>query len=1359
MPRLTRLALAAAAVLATGLACRDAVGPGARAVRSASLNIAAPIADVVAPDGSRLEVDNGVVRITRADGTVALERAFDFPAGQQTVQVALDIPLNAPTEQFTAGIQLFNGQTLLFQTSGPITVSFGSDNPAPQLPAPVFAGPGATVTSLALAPRDTILTVGDSVRFRSTALAGQQPVAAYFVNLSTSDAQVSVGANGFVVAPARRVTIRVRGQVLGTTVRDSTTLTFVPRATAVAIAAGNAQTAVAGAALPSPLRVRVVASDGFGVPNVPVTFASPTSGASVATAVVRTDVDGLAETNATLGPAAGAQSFTATVTGLPVATFAATATAGALATLQVTTAPPPTVFADQPFDVVVLGRDAFNNPTALPNPVVVAFGTRPGTATLLGTLSVAPTGNTATFTGLRASRPGSGGTLRISAGAIAVTTSAFTVSTGPATLLTLAAGSPPASATVGTTLVDSLLFRLLDDRNVPLGGVTLTFTLSGRTGTIARTTAATDTAGFASPGPWRLADLAGANELRANTGALSSGLVSVTGTAGALAALAYTTPPPATVRAESPFAVAVRDAVGNPVALPTPVTIAFGVQPGTATLNGITSVTPTGSAASFSALRASRPGTGGTLVASAGTFSVTSAPFDVTRGPVATLAIASGTVPGAAVVGSTLADSLVWRVTDDLGVPVGGSTVTFALSGQVGSVVRTSAVADTGGLASPGPWTLASLAGPNTITAAVGTVQAAAVTVTGTAGAAATVGVVAGDAQTATVNTAVAVAPQVRVNDAAGNPVAGVNVTFAVASGGGTLTGATATTDVTGRAAVGSWTLGTTAGPNTLTVTAGALSPLTVTATGTPAAPASLTIVTGSGQSAVAGTAVSIPPRVRVRDAFANAVSGVAVTFAPSGTSTVQPTTPVATNASGEAAVTSWTLGTATGAYTLVASVPSLTDVTFTATATAAGPPTLTVEPVDQYTRLGEITRPIVVTARDGGGAPLAGVVVTYSGPATDAAGGTTSFVGAQVTDATGRVSITGWRPGPDRNRYFMSITGSGIVTTAIASAYATNPPSLLIRLPDSTTTYAATSGTPLAVPLAVQARDEALFGWPVPGARLTMTLERPNAGGAIETIVRSLVADDTGYVALPLADCCVRPGTVSVTVGGDGVPPLRWRLLVSDGAPPPATPTQVARIDVVSGNGQVVPVGTTLPQGLTFAAFDSGGRRVAGTIEFRRVGPASDTTLVVLTADAAGVFSLAPWAVSSTAGLTTILADFGGRRAPVASVTGAGAVAFITTTLPASIFTAVNTPPVDATAFVVRAFDALGTPVPQAAVTWTVTAPGGANLGVTNGVVTASADGTASIPWPALPVAGTYTLTAAVGTVTRLVTIVVTTP
>ncbi|MGQ0703853.1 MAG: hypothetical protein ACT4PM_12040 [Gemmatimonadales bacterium] len=60
-------------------------------------------------------------------------------------------------------------------------------------------------------------------------------------------------------------------------------------------------------------------------------------------------------------------------------------------------------------------------------------------------------------------------------------------------------------------------------------------------------------------------------------------------------------------------------------------------------------------------------------------------------------------------------------------------------------------------------------------------------------------------------------APSVKVTTASGAAVSGVTVTFAVASGGGSVAGATPVTGSDGIAALGSWTLGPTAGSNTLT--------------------------------------------------------------------------------------------------------------------------------------------------------------------------------------------------------------------------------------------------------------------------------------------------------------------------------------------------------------------------------------------------------------------------------------------------------------------------------------------------------------------------------------------------------------
>src|SRR5207237_4923745 len=112
-------------------------------------------------------------------------------------------------------------------------------------------------------------------------------------------------------------------------------------------------------------------------------------------------------------------------------------------------------------------------------------------------------------------------------------------------------------------------------------------------------------------------------------------------------------------------------------------------------------------------------------------------------------------------------------------------------------------------------------------------------------------------------------------------------------AGAGAGTGANQTTDATGVAAVGSWILGKTAGPNTLTATAPGLtgSPLTFTANGVAGAPATLAKFSGDNLTGQVGSTLATPHNVLVTDANGNPVGNVTVTWAPaSGGGSGRPT-------------------------------------------------------------------------------------------------------------------------------------------------------------------------------------------------------------------------------------------------------------------------------------------------------------------------------------------------------------------------------------------------------------------------------------------------------------------------------------
>ncbi|HWK88571.1 MAG TPA: dockerin type I domain-containing protein, partial [Longimicrobium sp.] len=255
--------------------------------------------------------------------------------------------------------------------------------------------------------------------------------------------------------------------------------------------------------------------------------------------------------------------------------------------------------------------------------------------------------------------------------------------------------------------------------------------------------------------------------------------------------------------------------------------------------------------------------------------------------------------------------SVLVRDQDDNPIP--GYPVKFLVTagdGQVSSATETcdsvEVFTDLSGVATLTEWKLGPAQGPNTVRASGGPHF---IDFEARGGASGPTDMVAnaGDGQSATVNTAVATAPQVLVTDVDGNPVAGVEVTFAVASGGGSVTDAVATTDASGLAAVGSWTLGTAAGANTLDASATGLTTVTFTATGTADAATSMVASAGDGQSATAGAAVATDPAVTITDTYGNPVAGVGVTFAVAsggGSVTGENAT---TDASGVATVGSWT--------------------------------------------------------------------------------------------------------------------------------------------------------------------------------------------------------------------------------------------------------------------------------------------------------------------------------------------------------------------------------------------------------------------------------------------------------------------
>src|SRR4029079_5893490 len=130
-------------------------------------------------------------------------------------------------------------------------------------------------------------------------------------------------------------------------------------------------------------------------------------------------------------------------------------------------------------------------------------------------------------------------------------------------------------------------------------------------------------------------------------------------------------------------------------------------------------------------------------------------------------------------------------VTDANGNPVSGFAVTFTPASGSGSVTFGSTFTDASGIATVGSWKLGITAGAQSLSAAASGLTGSPIVFSATAVApvASSVALNAGNNQYAKPNFAVPVLPSVLVTDPAGVPVPGVSVTFAVASGGGSITG------------------------------------------------------------------------------------------------------------------------------------------------------------------------------------------------------------------------------------------------------------------------------------------------------------------------------------------------------------------------------------------------------------------------------------------------------------------------------------------------------------------------------------------------------------------------------------------
>lgn len=367
----------------------------------------------------------------------------------------------------------------------------------------------------------------------------------------------------------------------------------------------------------------------------------------------------------------------------------------------------------------------------------------------------------------------------------------------------------------------------------------------------------------------------------------------------------------------------------------------------------------------------------------------------------ATLSAGAGTLNGTVSVATNSSGQATFSNLSIAGT-VGNKTITFSSTGL------TSAIA--GGLALT--------AGPTALATANSVVQ-----------------------QSALTGTDVSQLPSVLVTDADGNPIQGQAVTFAITAGGGSLTGASQTTNASGIATVGSWTTGASAGTNTMTAAVAALPLVTYDVVAAPAGVAvELQLLTPPPASVAARAMLSTAPVIQLRDAAHSPVttSGIAVNVALTGGGTLSGSASVNTDGSGQAAFPGLSIAGLVGARRLQFSSSGLVGIQSGDINLTAGPATNLVAN-STTTQNGTTGQPVLalpsvrVTDLDGNGVQGTAVIFTLTG------GGGTIGGATSNSSASGVASLGSWTLGPTAGANTVEAAGNGITLAGAPITFTVN--------------------------------------------------------------------------------------------------------------------------------------------------------------------------------------------------------------------------------------------------------------------------------------------------------------------------------
>jgi hypothetical protein len=408
---------------------------------------------------------------------------------------------------------------------------------------------------------------------------------------------------------------------------------------------------------------------------------------------------------------------------------------------------------------------------------------------------------------------------------------------------------------------------------------------------------------------------------------------------------------------------------------------------------------------------------------------------------------------------------------------------------------------------------------------------------------------VAGNNQSAVVETAFSTPLEVRVTDSSGNPVSGADVTFTSVSAlpqpGGSFVGANTVTVVTnsqGLAFAPELTANTSAGSFTVTATLGSLS-TNFALTNLSGAPASISAVAGDAQNTPVRTTFGTSLEALVTDSDNNPVANVPVsfTFAPpvaEATGTFNGLTTVLTNDQGLATAPPLTANRHVGVFTVNAAVAgSAAPASFLLTNTAVPATIKRIGGAKQSAVVNStFAKSPMVRVKDSSGKPVIGITVDFEardGAASAASG--TFAANSSVTDSKGVAIAPELTANTVAGVWYVNAWVAGIATPVVFT---------LTNVAGSAAVVEALAGTMRATTihgrsrkLEVQVTDE--YGNVIHGAPVTFAVQADagnSAGtGFVSETTRTATTSDVG-LAVALLKVNARRGTFTVTATVPGV-------------------------------------------------------------------------------------------------------------------------------------------------------------------------------------------------------------------------------